>query len=523
MILIILAFTAACREVDKPRPEIDSVNPYEVSAKKETETVVQGRHFYTEIRNDIASKSPPSLDRRFVVHIDEQEMPSEKVAVENTETMSIFVPGGLSIGTHSLTLTTPGGLSTTREQAFEVVEDQDSGDAGADADTDSDTDADTDSDTDADTDSDTDTDTDTDTDADTDSDTDTDTDTDADTDWWDTEFNKRRKLIFDNSAQDGGLEDFPVLVVLDDGWFDYGSTRDAGLDIRFVDDDAVDELPHEIESFDKSGSSYIWVRVPEIDRLANDDFIWMYYGDPSVSGNQNPHNVWQARYEAVYHLNESFDDSTSNEFHGTNNGTSDAPDAIGHGRDFNGVSNYVDLGPDLPILQSVSECTLSAWVRADWFFTDCFIVAMSVHNELTTTTDSRATIGLTSSSEALAGGRSNDTEDWQTFSTTGNSVTTGNWYHVVGIIDYAGDSVKIYVNGALAGEGTVVFSQSTTPDTTATNSTIGSQDDGSASFFNGIIDEVRISDIARTPSWIAAQYLSHTDSFITFGQEENAP
>jgi hypothetical protein len=36
-------------------------------------------------------------------------------------------------------------------------------------------------------------------------------------------------------------------------------------------------------------------------------------------------------------------------------------------------------------------------------------------------------------------------------------------------------------------------------------------------YFNGIIDEVRISNIARSADWIKAQYLSMKNDFITFG------
>ena len=38
--------------------------------------------------------------------------------------------------------------------------------------------------------------------------------------------------------------------------------------------------------------------------------------------------------------------------------------------------------------------------------------------------------------------------------------------------------------------------------------------------FDGIIDEVRISNMARSPNWIFAQYLSENDDFIFFGNEE---
>jgi len=35
-------------------------------------------------------------------------------------------------------------------------------------------------------------------------------------------------------------------------------------------------------------------------------------------------------------------------------------------------------------------------------------------------------------------------------------------------------------------------------------------------FFDGAIDEVRISDVARSDDWIKAQYLSMTDAFINY-------
>jgi hypothetical protein len=38
--------------------------------------------------------------------------------------------------------------------------------------------------------------------------------------------------------------------------------------------------------------------------------------------------------------------------------------------------------------------------------------------------------------------------------------------------------------------------------------------------FTGDMDEIRISDIARSDDWIAAEYLSVSDGFITFGSEQ---
>jgi hypothetical protein len=39
--------------------------------------------------------------------------------------------------------------------------------------------------------------------------------------------------------------------------------------------------------------------------------------------------------------------------------------------------------------------------------------------------------------------------------------------------------------------------------------------------FNGTIDEVRISNVSRSASWINASYLSQSDEFVTYGSEES--
>ena len=44
---------------------------------------------------------------------------------------------------------------------------------------------------------------------------------------------------------------------------------------------------------------------------------------------------------------------------------------------------------------------------------------------------------------------------------------------------------------------------------------------GTGEYWDGGIDEVRISALARSADWIAAQHQSMIDAFITFGPEEN--
>ena len=49
---------------------------------------------------------------------------------------------------------------------------------------------------------------------------------------------------------------------------------------------------------------------------------------------------------------------------------------------------------------------------------------------------------------------------------------------------------------------------------------IGARDNGTAGFFEGILDKLRLSEVARSTDWIAAQSRSMTDQFVIHGQPE---
>ncbi len=39
-------------------------------------------------------------------------------------------------------------------------------------------------------------------------------------------------------------------------------------------------------------------------------------------------------------------------------------------------------------------------------------------------------------------------------------------------------------------------------------------------FFNGLIDEIRVSNVARSAAWIKASYNSGNNSLVSYGSEE---
>jgi hypothetical protein len=87
-------------------------------------------------------------------------------------------------------------------------------------------------------------------------------DTSLNVPWWDVNWTRRQQLTFNNAASTQNLVDFPVLIALDNTRIDYSLTQNQGQDLRFFDADGT-PLAYEIESWNESGTSYVWVRTAD--------------------------------------------------------------------------------------------------------------------------------------------------------------------------------------------------------------------------------------------------------------------
>jgi len=90
-------------------------------------------------------------------------------------------------------------------------------------------------------------------------------------------------------------------------------------------------------------------------------------------------------------------------------------------------------------------------------------------------------------------------------------------YYVAG--SYSGTTLRIYLNGDL--NNYAVVSGALQPSTGDLFLACEDRD----RYFNGIIDEVRISDVARDASWIKTCYnnLNDPSSFISVGTQQGSP
>lgn len=326
--------------------------------------------------------------------------------------------------------------------------------------------------------------------------------------WWNQSFLSRRKIIFDNSAASEHLPNFPALITLSNSNFNYSKTHNNGADIRFVDGDGT-ELSYEIEKWNSSGTSSVWVRVPQIDNT-NSDYIWMYYNNAEATDAQAPDQVWETSYKAVWHMAQNPEsslvfDSTANDNDGTPQGTMTSGDqvqgVVGNAINFDGTNDYLDVGNKANLDITGVGLTVSAWVYAD---------TASVYDTFMMKT-------LNTGWNNGYGFYFNPPNVYfyvSGYLNTGyGGLSTAGWHYVVG--RYTGSAVQVFVDNVKGND----FAYSNNITSSTGTGEIGRGKDNAYNF-DGRIDEMRISAVARSTSWLNAEYQNMTGEFVSFGGEE---
>ena len=124
------------------------------------------------------------------------------------------------------------------------------------------------------------------------------------------EFKMRATFTTSGYAGTEKLENFPVLVRISEemSGFSYDTCLADGSDIRFADADGK-ILPHEIDTWNTSGESLIWVSVPSV---ASDTTFKMYIGGDGSADSYPVSAVWtRANYKFVHHNNVTADTAGS--------------------------------------------------------------------------------------------------------------------------------------------------------------------------------------------------------------------
>lgn len=354
----------------------------------------------------------------------------------------------------------------------------------------------------------------------------------ATTDWARAGWKLRQQIAFDNTGRPA-LNDFPVLIKLhatatDAINIDYARTQDHGEDIRFIDGDGR-LLSHQVDSWDESGYSYVWVKVPMIDGASNADSITMYFDNPHAADGSSLSSAWNADDVAVLHLNGSGIDSSSADNDGAAVGVSTRNGLIGRAASFNGTTSSMNLGSDDSIDDIFSSGgTVSVWINASsWGENGYGRIADKASSTFSGGSNGDGwafqTAGAGSSGQLIfEHGFSNAHGEWRT---ADGSLTLNTWHHVALVYNNSIDSnaPQIYIDGVLQTLSNTRTADGTARSDAALNLVLGNNGTAAARTFDGLMDEFRISNVASSAAEIEAQFASMNGTLAFMGSLQAGP
>jgi hypothetical protein len=271
--------------------------------------------------------------------------------------------------------------------------------------------------------------------------------------------------------------------------FDFTKIQSDGKDIRFTASDESTLLDYERELIETTTQPYqlvIHVRIPSVSLSVDTDYYMYYdYASETVDG-ENKTGVWDSNFVMVQHMGTSLSDSTINGNDGTNNGSTVVDGFNGKARSFDGSNDYIQITENTTLNSSEYTVTLLSKLNVD------LASQPSSFPTLFSKIDGKSGYSAYYSAPSntlvhLFGGGANNE---YTIDTTITDYNTYSFLH-------NGTYGKTFNNGSLK-------------DTAEVSHTTGSGDmligcyEGTVDFINARIDEVRISNIARSDAWIKA-------------------
>jgi len=174
-----------------------------------------------------------------------------------------------------------------------------------------------------------------------------------------------RTLRFTNPA-DEAVSDVPVLVRLDSNCIDYSIAGDGGAAVRFFD--GADELAHDVEYWDPTGVSFVWVSFPDAD-AESEETMTLRFGAVDARTRAST-EVWQ-EFVGVWHLAgaaASEANAASTSFTGAAVGTTPLADGIaGPARGFTAAqTSQITFAGTEALMRAGDLLTLEIWIYHDY-------------------------------------------------------------------------------------------------------------------------------------------------------------
>lgn len=294
------------------------------------------------------------------------------------------------------------------------------------------------------------------------------------------------------------LTNIPLLVVLSTNipGFSYAQfdTTNAG-DLRFTTTNGETELNYELDTWNPSGQSRVWVQVP---LLMSNTVIRASWGNnvltnpPAASMNGA---TWSTGYVGVWHLATSgINDSTMGAHAANLNSSALTNGLIGDGAYFNGTSAAVQV-PWSADFDMASNFEVQGWFKVT-------AVDKPASGNFLTLSSKEATANFNNRNWWLAL-RSDGRLWWKSSTsidaTNSTDLADGAWHFFSAIHD--GAAARLYIDGVQA-------AVDATPGTanTQTAPVFFGNEDGTSRYHKGFLDEMRVSNVPRSSNWVWAVY-----------------
>jgi hypothetical protein len=302
------------------------------------------------------------------------------------------------------------------------------------------------------------------------------------------------------AAMSAPVYDIPLLVRLDEASFDFTGLPATDPPLRFVKAGGG-RVPYQLDTWDPvAGRAAIWILADTV-RPADDTWYATLVVDEVARDSSDGDAVFRRSdgFQGVWHMNLVYHngwtvrDATANGNHGTVHGAGEndvVATPLGSSILFDSTTTYIDCGNHASLSPGNDRLTLEAWVRlgagtAASGYMD--IVSKGNHSYLMQKEAATPTL--------LA----NVYDGTSYRNARVHGIAEQTWYHVAATYD--GSRVRLYLDGERVDDAFAPWITTTSHDVN-----IGRNAELAGRFFDGIIDEVRISSVARGRNWIVLSY-----------------
>lgn len=328
--------------------------------------------------------------------------------------------------------------------------------------------------------------------------------------WFDDGLASRRPIDIVRPSSEETLSDFPILLRL-------GADLSVTGDLRLAADDHQTPLPFEVERLLPDGESLVWVRVPSVG--PDSTRVWLYYGGTAISPVMLASETWSNGFVAVWHFEDSADDSVG--MHGgTVTGATSSVASVGNGFGFDGDGDHVDV---------------AGAVAFDTLFQNGGTISALVRPDSGGEMDRGRIVDRTSNAQ-FAGGWSLTVGDFVqpesfgfAYSFTGGfawwlsplgSTPHGTWHHIAATFAEGDMAPALYVEGEPQ-RLTVDTDITGAPDIAAGLATrVGGRALGDDRDYAGVIDELRASATVRSQTWLATEAENMAGGLVSVGDAQ---